>query len=308
MSEQSRVEEQVPDVLEGERLDRFIAILADTTRAAAAAVVESGGVEVNGTPETTRGRKLKAGDRVVFTSLPRSLPAVPQPEEDVDYQVVAEDPDFLVIDKPAGLVVHPGAGHDGGTLVNGLLARYPELESVGQRDRPGIIHRLDVGTSGLMVVARTPRAYDALVAQMAERLAHRTYAAIVSGSVDSDTGQIDAPLGRSNRDRTKMAVASEGKPARTSYAVQQRYEQPFSATRLECRLDTGRTHQIRVHLSTIGHPVIGDLRYGGPKVDGLERPFLHAIRLRFRHPAGSEELDFRSDLPADLVSVQAAFA
>jgi 23S rRNA pseudouridine1911/1915/1917 synthase len=197
--------------------------------------------------------------------------------------------------------VHPAPGHEQGTLVNGLLARFPEIAGVGDPLRPGIVHRLDRQTSGLLVVARSDRAHEALVAQMADHSAQRTYWALVLGHPQHDQGVIDAPIGRSHRDPLRMTVAMDGRWARTHYRVEERFTVPVEAALLTCELETGRTHQIRVHLASIGHPVAGDETYGGSR-PGLPgpRPFLHARRLSFRHPATDEALAFESPLPDDL--------
>jgi 23S rRNA pseudouridine1911/1915/1917 synthase len=225
----------------------------------------------------------------------------PQGDPAVEVPVVYEDPHLVVVDKPAGLVVHPGAGRDTGTLVNGLLARYPEMAGVGQPDRPGVVHRLDKGTSGLLVVARSSEAYDVLVARLAARDVERRYWTLVWGRVEVPTGEIDAPVGRAARDRTRMAVTLQGRPALTRYDVQRRFVRPVEVTELACRLATGRTHQIRVHLASIGHPVVGDARYGGARASlPAPRPALHAQHLAFAHPITGEALSFDSPLPADL--------
>jgi 23S rRNA pseudouridine1911/1915/1917 synthase len=218
--------------------------------------------------------------------------------------VVYTDDQVIVVDKPAGQVVHPGAGQTAGTLVNGLLALFPEIASVGSPERPGIVHRLDKGTSGLLVVARTPSAYDALVGQLAERTVERRYLALVWGRFDSAAGAVDAPVGRGFANPTRMAVSASGRPARTSYRVLQLFTQPANATLVACKLETGRTHQVRVHLAAIGHPVVGDDRYGGarPSIDPV-RPFLHATQLGFDHPATGERLRFTSALPRELEKV-----
>jgi len=207
----------------------------------------------------------------------------------------------LVVDKQAHLVVHPGSGVRGATLVNGLLAMVPEIESVGEPDRPGIVHRLDKGTSGLLMVARTDLAYESLVRQLAMRTVLRVYQSVVHGLVEAESGLIDAPLGRSPRDATRRAVVADGRPARTRYEVLDRLSGADCSV-VACRLETGRTHQIRAHLSAIGHPVVGDDRYGGRAVAGLDRPFLHAAELGFEHPDSGELLQFASALPADLSS------
>jgi 23S rRNA pseudouridine1911/1915/1917 synthase len=208
---------------------------------------------------------------------------------------VYEDDDVVVVDKPAGLVVHPGAGHGDGTLVNGLLARY-DLAAVGEPARPGIVHRLDRETSGLLVVARTPAAYDGLVRALAAHEVERRYDAVVLGSPESAHGTVDAPIGRSVRNPTRMAVRTGGRDARTHYEVVDRYD---DTARLAVSLETGRTHQIRVHLAAIGHPVLGDPVYGrtDPRI---ERPFLHAAELAFTHPVSGAAMRLQAPWPADL--------
>jgi 23S rRNA pseudouridine1911/1915/1917 synthase len=293
----------VPDGLAGERLDRAIAMLADVSRSSAAALVDEGAVEVNGQVVRQRSHRLVTGDELRFDVTPLVDVGV-EPDPSVAVVVVHEDDDVLVVDKPAGLVVHPGSGHGTGTLVHGLLARYPELRAVGEADRPGIVHRLDAGTSGLLMVARTPLAYDDLVEQLAERSVSRRYDTLVWGRVSAEEGVVDAPIGRSSRDPTRMAVRTGGRAARTRYLVAARWSSPRALTRLTCRLESGRTHQIRVHLTAIGHPVVGDDRYRGARSGiALERPFLHATSLGFRHPASGEHLEFESPLPADLRQV-----
>jgi 23S rRNA pseudouridine1911/1915/1917 synthase len=201
-------------------------------------------------------------------------------------------------------VVHPGAGNTDRTLVNGLLARFPEMAGVGDPARPGIVHRLDKGTSGLLLVARTQLAYDELVAQLAAREVQRGYRALVWGHLETSEGVIDAPIARSDREPTRMAVSAHGREARTHYALERTYAEPVATSLLACRLETGRTHQIRVHLAAIGHPVVGDDRYRGTRSSfRVARPFLHAASLGVRHPATGEWLTFTSPLPADLQAV-----
>ena len=299
----------VPAALAGERVDRVVAMLTGLTRAESAALVAAGGVQLAGRTVTTRSRKVAEGDELVVAVPDASTDKGPEPDPAVVFTVVHADDDVVVVDKPADLVVHPGSGNERGTLVQGLLARYPEIASVGEQDRPGIVHRLDKGTSGLLVVARSQRAYDALVAQLSGRTAKREYIALVWDRVAADAGLIDAPLGRGEHDPTRMAVSHQGREARTRYQVTRRFGTPAPATLLDCSLETGRTHQIRVHLQAIGHPVVGDDRYGGsrPAVLTLDRPFLHAARLSFDHPGTGERLSFAGELPADLTAVLAQF-
>jgi 23S rRNA pseudouridine1911/1915/1917 synthase len=294
----------VPPALDDQRLDRVVAMLTGCSRAEAAAMVDRGAVEVGGRPVTTRSHRVAEGD-VVGLDLPaRAADEAIAPDPDVHVPLVYDDEDLLVVDKPAGLVVHPGAGQRRGTLVHGLLARFPEIRAVGEPERPGIVHRLDKGTSGLMLVARSPAAYDALVAMLAAREIDRRYRALAWGEVDSSTGLVDAPIGRSARDRTRMAVTLTGKTARTRYEVVRTWHAPVTVTELRCTLETGRTHQIRVHLASIGHPVVGDARYGGDRQSlPTPRPWLHAEHLELPHPITGEHLTFDSPLPRDLATV-----
>ena len=294
----------VPALLAGVRVDRGVAMVANVSRAAAAELVAAGRVAVDGVMVRAGRTPLTQGARLTVRLPEAGQPGV-RAEEGVRFEVVHADPEVAVVDKPAGLVVHPGAGHGEGTLVGGLLARFPDLaELVGAGvcapDRPGIVHRLDKGTSGLLAVARTPDAYRDLVAQLATRTMERRYLALVEGEVGEDRGEVEAPIGRSTRTPTKMAVTATGKPARTSYTVLERRR---GATLLELSLQSGRTHQIRVHMAAIGHPVVGDARYGvADRRLGTGRFFLHAHRLAFDHPQTGERLVFTSGLPDDLQS------
>ena len=302
---------EVPALLAGVRVDRGVAMVADVSRTVAAELIAAGRVRVDEVAVTAGQRLLREGSRITVI--------VPEPENDrvraeggIDFVVVHADPELVVIDKPAGLVVHPGAGHHDGTLVGGLLARYPDIATlvdagVCSADRPGIVHRLDKGTSGLMVVARTEMAYTALVAQLADRTMRRRYLALVEGLVADDRGEIDAPIGRSTRTPTKMAVSSNGRSARTGYTVLERRSEPRELTLLELSLESGRTHQIRVHMAAIGHPVVGDARYGAPdRRLGSGRFFLHAGRLAFMHPGTHERVEFEAPLPEDLEGYEPA--
>jgi 23S rRNA pseudouridine1911/1915/1917 synthase len=228
-----------------------------------------------------------------------------EPEPDVEVPLVHLDDHLLVVDKPAGLVVHPGAGQRTGTLVHGLLAHHPEVLGVGPDPvRPGIVHRLDKGTSGLLVVARTQDAYESLVEQLSSRSVERRYLTLVWGCPEPATGVVDAPIGRSRRDPTRMTVSATGREARTRYEVRERFTEPIVASLLECKLETGRTHQIRVHLAAIGRPVVGDPRYKGARSSfKTPRMFLHAHTLAFDHPASGERVSFTAPLPIDLQGV-----
>jgi 23S rRNA pseudouridine1911/1915/1917 synthase len=290
----------VPAALAGERIDRAVALLTGWSRAEVQVLIDDAAVQVDGRT-VIKSRRLVEGEVVELLAEPE---AVGNPTaQDIPIVVVSEDADVIVIDKPAGLIVHPGAGHPDGTLVNGLLNRFPELAAVGDPARPGIVHRLDANTSGLLAVARTPAAYDALVAALAARTVDRGYLALVWGVPDSGSGIVDAPIGRSVRRPTRMAVREGGRQARTRYAVERTYEDP-EVSLLRCTLETGRTHQIRVHLAAINHAVVGDPAYGGIR-SGLDigRPFLHAATLAFTHPVTGEPQQFASELPPDLVRV-----
>jgi 23S rRNA pseudouridine1911/1915/1917 synthase len=295
--------ETVPPALAGERLDRIVAFLLDVSRSIATAVIADGGVEVDDEPARSGKVRLAAGQTVAVDPDAVPVEEPPGPDATVEFDIVHVDDDIIVVDKPAGLVVHPGAGNPTGTLVNGLLARFPEIADVGERVRPGIVHRLDAGSSGLLVVARTQAAADALIEQFASHDATRAYLALVWGHPDAPHGVIDAPIGRSRRDPLRMAVVADGRWARTEYRVLERYDQPADLALLECRLETGRTHQIRVHLSSINHPLVGDPVYGQrrPKLQ-VERPFLHAAELAFDHPTTGKRVTFRSGLAPDLAA------
>ncbi|HEX2577086.1 MAG TPA: RluA family pseudouridine synthase [Aquihabitans sp.] len=302
----TEVREEVPAALDGQRIDRVVAMLTGISRTEATELVRAGGVVVDGTAATRGADRLHVGQVVAIEVPERAGPVHPEAEDGIEVPVVHADDHVIVVDKPAELVVHPGAGHAGGTMVSGLLARYPELAGVGDPDRPGIVHRLDRGTSGLLMVARSPVAYDSLVGQLAARTVDRQYRALAWGHPESPRGLIDAPIGRSPRHPTKMAVTADGKEARTRYEVEQLFELPTPTALVTCRLETGRTHQIRVHLSAIGHAVVGDERYHGVRQSlPAPRPFLHAEELGFDHPASGERLVFRSELPADLRAVLA---
>ncbi|MEX0664616.1 MAG: RluA family pseudouridine synthase [Acidimicrobiia bacterium] len=287
----------VPASLAGERLDRALALITGWSRQAVADLIGADEVLVDGRP-VARSLRLAGGETVELLSEPGV--SAPPTGEPVAFEVRHADPDVLVVAKPAGLVVHPGPGHEHGTLVHGLLHRYPEIAGVGDPARPGIVHRLDRDTSGLLLVARSPVAYDTLVRAMAAREIERQYVALVWGVPDAPRGVIDAPIGRSVRRRTRMAIRAAGRAARTGYEVREELDNRRFAL-LDCSLETGRTHQIRVHLSSIGHPVVGDATYGGSRADtGVERPFLHAAALSLDHPVSGERVEVHEPLPEDL--------
>lgn len=295
------ISDKIPAALAGERIDRVVALLADVSRSHAAAIIDAGGVRVDDQPVTSGKMRLTEGQLVEVDPSVIEPDGPPEADPSVVFTVLYEDDDILVIDKPAGLVVHPGAGNPDGTLVNGLLARYPEIVDVGERIRPGIVHRLDAGSSGLLVVARTQQSADRLIEQFASHHAIRVYLALVWGHPEAPHGVIDAPIGRSKRDPLKMAVVADGRRSRTEYRVLEKFDSPADLALLECRLETGRTHQIRVHLSSIGHPLVGDPVYGQrrPKLQ-VNRPFLHALELAFDHPRTGQPVSFKSELAGDL--------
>ena len=294
------VELVVPDELAGERVDRVVALLTGWSRGDVQSLIDAGDIVVDGA-RVAKSRRLEPAEVIELRAEPAAA-AFPEAEA-VDVPVVHEDADVIVVAKPVGLVVHPGAGNEHGTLVSGLLARYPEIAGVGDRARPGIVHRLDRETSGLLVVARSARAYESLVAQLGDRSVERVYDAMVWGVPAARRGIVDAPIGRSESRRTRMAVRAEGRQARTAYSVGSTWSAPVVA-RLECRLETGRTHQIRVHMDAIGHPIVGDAAYRGVRDSlPLRRPFLHAAQLAFSHPVSGARVEFTDPLPADLVAV-----
>ena len=291
------VEVVVPIELEGDRADKALSVLLSSSRSAARSIIDNGGATALGTP-VKPAEKLKAGT-VVRVEIPVVVVDM-QPEEDVPFGVVHVDDDIIVVDKPAGVVVHPGSGRSTGTLVNGLMARYPDIVGVGQEHRWGIVHRLDRDTSGLLVVARSDVAYDRLVNMMKSREVSRRYLAVVQGLFTNTLGTIEAPVGRDPQNPTRMHVTRSGRPARTHYRRLADWDS-WDASLLSVDLDTGRTHQIRVHLRSIGHQILGDGVYGRRGVIGDPgRPWLHARELSFTHPTEGDYLDFVSVLPDDL--------
>lgn len=281
----------------GERLDRFVSrTVADLSRSFVQQLVGDGRVTVNGKLARS-SQTLRGGERVVVT-VPPPQPTALEPEA-IPLSIVYEDADVVVVDKAAGMVVHPAPGHAGGTLANALLARYPEMQINGGV-RPGIVHRIDQDTSGLLVVARHDRAMQALTEQQRARQMLKVYLAVVEGRFREAEGTIDAPIGRHPADRLRMTVTPSGREARTHYKVA---EELGAYTLLEVRLETGRTHQIRVHMLHRSKPILGDPTYGGRKARpsfGLTRQFLHAHRLGFHHPADGRWIELSSPLPADL--------
>ncbi|MFP6678961.1 MAG: RluA family pseudouridine synthase [Dehalococcoidia bacterium] len=288
------------------RLDMCVAnSMTQISRSAAQRLIRDGSVSVDGVVEIRPSHSVLAGSEIKVD--------LRDEDSNVDliasrqrFTIVHEDQHLLILDKPDGLSVHPGPGHQSDTLVNGLLVDYPEIRDIGESGRPGIVHRIDRNTSGLMVVSRSKEAHTKLSEMVREHKIRRTYIALVRGGPETTVGVIDAPLGRDPRHRQRQAVVEDGRPARTHFRVKERLTR---TTLMELELETGRTHQIRVHLSSIGNPVVGDPLYGrsprGPA--GLSRQFLHASGLAFTHPITDKRLELISALPEDLqLSLNAA--
>lgn len=296
MTEETELHEFRVTVSES-RLDQYLAGL-DTgmTRSRLSRLIVEGQVLVNGGPAKP-SHKVRAGDRISL-SVPPPRPSSVGPQE-IPVTVVYQDASVVVIDKPAGLAVHPGPGHPDMTLVNALLAMCPDIQGIGGEIRPGIVHRLDKDTSGLMMVAKTHQAHNDLSSQIKSRQVTKGYLALVEGTPKQLHGKVDAPVGRHPRRRTRMAVVVGGKEARTNYKV---IHQVAGYSLLEIYLETGRTHQIRVHMAYLGHPLLGDTTYGRSS-SLVNRHFLHAFHLGFKHPVNGESLEFKIDLPSDLTPV-----
>ena len=283
----------------GTRLDACLArAIEDLTRSAAAKAVEDGRVLVNG-KAPNKSYKLTGHEQIEFTpEEPAPIDAVPQ---DIPLDVVYEDDDVIVVNKPSGLVVHPAPGHPDGTLVNALLYHCGDsLSGVGGALRPGIVHRIDRDTSGLIIAAKNDYAHQFLSAQLADHTLARTYECIVVGNLHEDSGTVDAPIARDSRDRKRMAVVPGGRRAVTHWTVLARYP---GYTHVQCRLETGRTHQIRVHMAYLGHPILGDTVYGAKKpVPGLTGQCLHAVGLQFIHPRTKELVSLSCPLPGEFTA------
>ena len=283
----------------GTRLDAFLArSLEELTRSAAAKAVEDGRVLVSG-KAPSKSLKLTGNETIEFTpEEPAPIDAVPQ---DIPLTVVYEDDDVIVVNKPSGLVVHPAPGHPDGTLVNALLYHCgASLSGVGGALRPGIVHRIDRDTSGLIIAAKNDYAHQFLSAQLADHTLARTYECIVVGNLREDRGTVDAPIARNSRDRKRMTVVPGGRRAVTHWTVLARYP---GYTHVQCRLETGRTHQIRVHMAYLGHPILGDTVYGAKKpVPGLTGQCLHAVGLQFIHPRTKELVSLSCPLPGEFTA------
>ena len=279
------------------RLDQYLAALdLGLTRSRLQQLIADGDVLVNGAT-VKPSHRIRPGDRIQLSPPPpQPAAAIPQ---DIPLTVIYQDAHLIVIDKPPGLPAHPGPGHPDGTLVNGLLALCPDIQGIGGRIRPGIVHRLDKDTSGLIIAAKTEPAHHHLSQQIKNRAIKKGYLALVQGAPSPPAGAIDVPIARDPRRRTRMTVTPNGRPSRTEYRTLQRTN--AAQTLLELQLHTGRTHQARVHLAWLGHPIIGDTLYGKP-APNLPRQFLHAHHLTFTHPHTHQPLQFNSPLPPDLQS------
>ena len=292
MSDERVLEGAVGPERDGERLDVYAAELAGITRSRAGALIREGRVAADGAAQTKAGFKLKAG-MAVRVEVPEAAPAAVE-AEDIDLDIVYQDEDLAVVFKPSGMVVHPAAGNPGGTLVNALLKHLDNLSGIGGEIRPGIVHRIDKDTSGLLLVAKNDFAHVALSEQIKAHTVKRAYRAIVIGGFREDEGTVEGPIGRHPTDRKRMAIVPNGREAVTHWTALERLR---GATLIEARLTTGRTHQIRVHMASIGHPVLGDPVYGPKKspypVEGGQ--LLHAFRLGFVHPRTGEELLFEAE-------------
>ena len=276
----------------GVRLDKAVADLTELSRSQANEAIKAGTILVNNQRQKAR-YAVKLGD-VISYELPKEEVLDYQPE-DIPIEIVYEDSDVAVVNKPQGMVVHPSAGHTSGTLVNALLYHVKDLSTINGVVRPGIVHRIDKDTSGLLMISKNDKAHQALAQELKEKKSLRQYVAIVHGNLPNDRGVIEAPIGRSDKDRKKQAVTAKGKPALTRFQVLEHFG---DFTLVELTLETGRTHQIRVHMAYIGHPIAGDPVYGPRKTLAGHGQFLHAKTLGFTHPTTGELMTFSVDVPA----------
>ncbi len=281
------------------RLDNYLAMVMDISRSSASKIIKSSAVLVNGNA-VKGGYMVKDGDLVEVNYTPEVTDVKP---EKMDLDIVYEDDDIIVVNKANGVVVHPAPGNYHGTLVNGLLY-HSVLSDKNGEFRPGIVHRIDAYTTGLLVVAKNNKAHEALAAQLADKSTHRKYMALVWGVIPNDTGLIDAPIGRSNIDRKKMAINPDGKKAITHFKVLKRFNE---VTLVELELETGRTHQIRVHMDYIGHPIVNDPVYGKRKLIDESGQCLHAKELGFIHPVTGKYMEFNSELPEKFLRIMECF-
>lgn len=287
---------------DGERIDRYLASQSNTvgSRSQVQVLIREGRVRVNDQPCYRASTRVSQG-QCITVQVPSPQADIPQPET-LPLDIVFEDDHIMVVNKARGMVVHPAPGHSGGTLVNALLAHSDRLADVGDAERPGIVHRLDKETSGLMLVAKSERAYTSLVQQLKARAVGRHYVAFIHGVAKDDRWTVDAPIGRDPNQRQRMAVVADGKPATTHLAVIERYPKYTFAS---AELVTGRTHQIRVHCAYMGHPIVGDVRYGGKAGVFASGQALHAARLAFEHPITHREMSFEAPLPPELEALKA---
>lgn len=283
----------------GTRLDKFLCIKADDlSRSRIQQLIEQGDVLINDNPSKCN-YKVKASD-VLFLRVPDDEELEAQPE-DLPLDVIYEDSDIIVVNKAKGMVVHPSIGTKNHTLVNALLYHCKDLSGINGVLRPGIVHRIDKDTSGLIAVAKNDHAHQKLAEQLKDKSMHREYVALVHGVMEHDYGTIDAPIGRDEKDRQKMCItAKNSKPAITHFKVKERFG---SYTLVECRLETGRTHQIRVHMQYIGHPIVGDPKYSYRKTMDCQGQLLHAYKLTFIHPTSGKEVSFSAEIPADFKQI-----
>lgn len=306
-----RLELTIPEELASSRLDRALhQLIPERSRSSLARLIDEGEVIINGSLASKASQAVEAGDQVTVT-FPEAR-AVGIEAQEIDLEIVFQDDDLVVVNKPAGLVVHPAAGNPDGTLVNALLHHVKGLSGIGGEVRPGIVHRLDKDTSGLMVVAKNDFAHRTLKESWGTEAVRKEYLALVYGTPKADHGTIDAPVGRDPRERKRMAVVKDGRAAVTVWKVEQRFRY---VTLIRCLLRTGRTHQIRVHLKHLGHPIVGDKLYSGPQWKGvpdrtlqrvistMPRQALHAARLSFPHPRTGEAMSFEAMMPADIQNV-----
>ncbi|WP_181348874.1 RluA family pseudouridine synthase [Thalassobacillus sp. CUG 92003] len=289
---------QVVEKDEGKRVDKLLTELApDASRTQVQTWINKDAVWVN-QAVVKSNYKVQNGDTVTWS--------IPEPEalnieaEQIPLEIIYEDSDIIVVNKPSGMVVHPSAGHMSGTLVNGLLHHCKDLSGINGVERPGIVHRIDKDTSGLVMVAKHDQAHQSLGDQLADKTVERTYEAIVHGEINHEYGTIDAPIGRDPKDRQRMAVIEAGKSAVTHFKTIEHFK---DFTHIECVLETGRTHQIRVHMKYIGHPIAGDPKYGPRKTWGLSGQALHAKSLGFNHPVTGEHLSFHAEAPEEFTDM-----
>ena len=310
-SKRHAAEATTGDSQAGLRLDRALGeLFPEHSRSALARLIEEGCVRIDDRPAAKASQRVEAGQRIAVT-FPDAAPSSVEAQE-IPFTILHEDEDLVVIDKPAGLVVHPAAGHPDQTLVNALLFTVKDLSGIGGEIRPGIVHRLDKDTSGVMVIAKHDEAHRKLTAAWGTELVQKEYLALVYGTPSPDRGVIDAPIGRDPRDRKRMAVVPGGRRAITEYEV---IEPLRYVSLLRCRIRTGRTHQIRVHLKHLGHPIVGDPTYSGPQwrgipdkriqraLAGMERQALHAARIVFPHSASGSMMTFEAPIPDDFAAV-----